>query len=199
MSRRVPVERRTGNILFVMLVLLTGFAGMALASSGGGHGAEGGGWQPTDTYRVMNFAVLAVALFLVARKPVATALRGRIDGIREELARLEHEKAEAEKTLAEYAEKIARMEAEAASILAGYVTQGEAAKARILEAAATAAEKMQSQAKRNLDNEILRAKAELKASVIAQSLEQAEAMVKENIGQTDQDRLVDDYLDKVVA
>jgi len=39
----------------------------------------------TDTFRVMNFTVLAVALFFVLRKPLSQALNGRIKGIKDEL------------------------------------------------------------------------------------------------------------------
>lgn len=40
------------------------FAGVALASSGGGHEAAPKGWVVTDTYKVINFLVLVGALFL---------------------------------------------------------------------------------------------------------------------------------------
>ena len=35
----------------------------------------------------MNFSVLAIGLFLVLKKPVSQALGGRIQGIKEQLAR----------------------------------------------------------------------------------------------------------------
>ena len=55
----------------LVLVALLLFGGtVALASSGEGeHGETGAkGWVATDTYRVMNFAVLAIGLFLVLKR-----------------------------------------------------------------------------------------------------------------------------------
>ena len=65
--------------------------GEAAASHGeGSHGSAAvKGWADTDTYRVFNFAVLAIALFMVLRKPASNALNGRIERIKEQLSDLE--------------------------------------------------------------------------------------------------------------
>ena len=78
-------------MLPLALAALLFFGGtVVFASSGGGHGDAGAkGWVATDTYRVMNFAVLAIGLFLVLKKPVSQALGGRIQGIKEQLEELE--------------------------------------------------------------------------------------------------------------
>ena len=79
----------------VVLVLLCLGVGTALAASGEGGGGKG--WVATDTYRVMNFVVLVVALILLLRKPLSQALSSRIKTIKEQLESLETQKAEAEK------------------------------------------------------------------------------------------------------
>ena len=170
------------------------------AGADGGHGGGGTkGWVATDTYRVMNFAVLAIGLFLVLRKPVSQALGGRIQGIKEQLAELEDKKKAAEAKLAEYDAKMAELDKEAETMLAEYVKQGEDAKARILKEAEIAAEKLKEQASKNIDHEFLQAKAELKAVIVEKALAKAEAIIKEKINSEDQDKLVDEYLEKVVA
>ena len=172
--------------------------GTALASSGG----EGGGtkgWIATDTYRVMNFVVLAVLLFLVLRKPIPLALNGRIKAIKEQLEDLESEKAEAEKKLAEYNQKLGEIEKEAEKIVADYIQQGKEAKTRILKEAESAAEKLQSQASRNIEHEFEQAQAKLKSEILEKALQEAEGIIKNKISTDDQDRLVDEYLEKVVA
>ena len=66
-------------MIATLMVLMT--IAPAWASTGGGE-HEGGGehaaaskpWQVTDTAKVLNFAVLAIGLFLVLRKPVSQAL-----------------------------------------------------------------------------------------------------------------------------
>ena len=80
-------------ILFVGLLLALSVS-TALCASG-----EGGtkGWVSTDTFRVMNFVVLVVALVFVLRKPLSQALGSRINVIKEQLEDLEAQKTEAEK------------------------------------------------------------------------------------------------------
>lgn len=200
MKRVGLVEKRFGTVVSVAAIMLFAVAGIALASSGGGHEAAATkGWVITDTYKVMNFLVLAIALFYVAKKPVAEFFTSRQQGIREELEELEKKKADAEKELAVYAQKISALDQEAKKIVAEYVSQGEAAKKRILEEAEAQAEKLEEMAKRNIEQEFKSAKALLQREIAEKALAQAEILVKESISAEDQDRLVDDYLDKVVA
>jgi F-type H+-transporting ATPase subunit b len=165
----------------------------------GGHGAEAKGWVATDTYRVMNFTVLALALFFILRKPASQALSGRVKGIKEQLEDLEAKKAAAEKTLAEYDNKLATLEKAAEELVADYVKQGEAAKAKILAEAAASADKLKEQAKRNIEHEFKRAKEQLRDEVVEAALVKAESALREKISDDDQNRLVDEYLEKVVA
>ncbi len=176
----------------------------AAAESGhgeGGHG-EGGhgtGWVATDTYRVMNFGVLAIALFFLLRKPVAKALNSRIDGIKEQLAELEAKKQKAMQELDDYNAKLADLEGESEKILAQYEKQGMEAKARILKEAEAAAEKLEAQAKRNIEHEFKKAQQNLQAEILEKAMAKAEELLKSKITDQDQDRLVDEYLEKVVA
>ena len=77
-SRKRVLLRRS-VMIFVLALLLLFFTGVALGSSGGDQGPKG--WVRTDTYRIMNFVVLAVVLFFLLRKPVSQALNARIKGI----------------------------------------------------------------------------------------------------------------------
>lgn len=181
----------------VLMVFLCLVAGTAIAASGEGGGGKG--WVAADTYRVMNFVVLLVALILVLRKPISQALSSRIKTIKEQLETLETQKAEAEKKLAQYNEKLSQLESEAEKIVQGYIQQGNEAKAKILKEAEATAEKLQLQAKRNIDNEFGKARQELQKEVVEKSLVQAEGMLRQTITDEDQDKLVNEYLDKVVA
>ena len=172
----------------------------AAAEHGEDHGeAHSKGWVATDTYRVMNFAVLAIGLFILLRKPVAQALNSRIEGIKDQLEELESKKAAAEAELAKYEDKLSKLESEAETIIEDYKRQGEEAKSRILKEAESAADKLEEQAKRNIEHEFEQAKNNLKAEVLENAMEKAEEMIKSRILPDDQERLVDEYLDKVVA
>jgi F-type H+-transporting ATPase subunit b len=166
------------------------------AAEGGGHGK---GWVSTDTFRVLHFIVLAGGLFFLLRKPVSQALGARVKGIEDQLSDLEAQKAEAEKKLAAYNQKFAELEKESEGIVAEYVRQGEEAKIRILKEAEAAADKLKVQAQKNIENEIQRAKVRLQAEILDKALSKAEALIKEKVNADDQEKLVDEYLAKVVA
>jgi F-type H+-transporting ATPase subunit b len=147
----------------------------------------------------MNFVVLAVALGFVLRKPLSQALSSRIKVIKAQLDDLEAQKAEAEKQLAAYNDKLAQLEKEAEKIVDDYVRQGNEAKARILKEAEASAEKLQVQARRNIEHEFGQAKLELQKEIFEKSLVKAEEIIRNKFTGEDQDRIVDEYLTKVVA
>jgi F-type H+-transporting ATPase subunit b len=198
--RRWPGHQRArvivGGVLFVLLLLSMG-VGSALGASGGEGAAKG--WVATDTWRVMNFVVLLAALIFILRKPISQALSSRIKDIRQQLESLEAQKVEAEKQLAQYNEKLSQLESEAEKIVEGYIKQGNEAKAKILKEAEATAEKLQVQARRNIEHEFGKARQELQREVVEKSLVKAEETLKKAITDQDQDKLVDEYLDKVVA
>jgi F-type H+-transporting ATPase subunit b len=185
---------KTGTVVMLLftLLFLIFSTSTALSSSGGETGTKG--WISTDTFRVMNFVVLAVALVFVLRKPLS-----RIKGIKEQLEDLEARKGEAEKKLAEYNEKLAQLEKEADKIVEDYIKQGKEAKARILKEAELAAEKLKAQARRNIDHEFEQAKMKLQQEIFEKSLVKAEEIIKSKFSGEDQSRIVDDYLKKVEA
>lgn len=194
------VKHRCKTILPAVFAIFFVFAGIALASSGGGHEAAAPkGWVATDTYKVLNFLVLAAVLFFIARKPVAQFFSSRIKDIQGQIADLESKKAAAQKALAEYEEKLADLSRESEKIVQDYVKQGEEAKKRILAEAEAQAVKLEESAKRNIEQEFKAAKSRLQQDIAEKALLQAELLVKSSISSEDQDRLVDEYLDKVVA
>jgi F-type H+-transporting ATPase subunit b len=195
-GRSYPMKKNKAVIILYVLLLLAFSISTALCASG-----EGGtkGWVSTDTFRVMNFVVLAVALGFVLRKPLSQALSSRIKVIKAQLDDLEAQKAEAEKQLAEYNDKLAQLEKEAEKIVDDYVRQGNEAKARILKEAEASAEKLQVQARRNIEHEFGQAKLELQKEIFEKSLVKAEDIIRNKFTGEDQDRIVDEYLTKVVA
>ena len=189
---------RKGSILLVVMTMLfLCFTGISMAASE--HETESKGWAATDTYKVMNFAVLAIGLFLLLKKPVSQALNSRIEGIKDQLGELEEKKKAAEQQLAEYNKKFSNLEQEAEKLIEDYIRQGQEAKARIIEEAKQAAEKLEEQARRNIEHEFKRAKLELQQEVLEKALQKSEEIIISKITAKDQEKLVDEYLDKVVA
>ncbi len=189
---------KKGSIMMVIMTMLFFcFIGVSVASSEGESKSKG--WVATDTYKVMNFGVLAIGLFILMRKPVSQALNSRISGIKEQLSELEEKKQAAEKQLAEYTEKFSGLEQETEKLIEDYIRQGNEAKARIIDEAKKAADKLEEQARRNIDHEFKQAKLELQQEILEKALQKSEEILKNKITAKDQEKLVDEYLDKVVA
>jgi F-type H+-transporting ATPase subunit b len=197
-GRRAGIAK--GVVLGILAVMLL-TAGAAWASSDGhGDAAHGGqAWEATDTYRIINFVVLAVALTIIIRKWVAPIFRSRIQGIKDELEDLEARKKAAEEKLAHYTERLTDMEKEAEKIVEGYIEQGKEAHARIIEEAKASAQKLEAHAQRQIENAFQRASAEIREEIIEKAMAKAEAVIREHISAEDQSKLVDEYLEKVVA
>ena len=189
---------KKGPVMVVFMTLLFFcFMGVSMASSE--SGGESKGWMATDTYKVMNFSVLAIGLFFLLRKPTSQALNSRIKGIEDQLDELETKKKTAEKQLGEYNKKFSRLEQEAQKLIEDYIRQGNEAKARIIEEAKQAAEKLEEQAQRNIEHEFKRAKVKLQEEILDKALVKTEEIIKNKITDQDQEKLVDEYLEKVVA
>jgi F-type H+-transporting ATPase subunit b len=187
-------------VMVILVVLLFCFAGTVAASSEGeGNHEAHKGCIATDTYRVMNFTVLVVGLFFLLRKPVSQALNARIKGIKDQLSELEAKKKDAEKELAKYTERLTHLEQESEKLIEEYVRQGNEAKARIIDEAKKTVEKLEEQARRNIEHEFKQAKIKLQQDILEKALVNAEALIKNKITSQDQDKLVDEYLEKVVA
>jgi F-type H+-transporting ATPase subunit b len=196
-GRSKGAKKIAAAIFILALAFLVFSISVSMAAAAGEGGAKG--WVSTDTFRVINFVVLAVALVFILRKPLSHALGSRIKGIKEQLEDLETRKSEAERKLAEYKDKLVQLEKEAEQIIDDYIKQGHEAKARILKEAESSAEKLKAQARRNIEHEFEQAKLKLQAEIFESSLQKAEEIIKNKISSDDQDRIVDEYLKKVVA
>lgn len=191
-SQQLGKNRKTNLIWMLVTVFL-------LFGATGASAAAASQWEATDTYRIINFAVLVLGLFILLRKPAAKALSSRIKGIKDQLEDLENRKTQAEQELAAYVEKISRLEQEADNIIEEYVKQGNEAKKRIIQEAETAAVKLEGQAKKNIEHEFEKARMRLKEDILDKAMARAEVIIQEKISGDDQERLVDEYLNKVVA
>ncbi|MGD8254035.1 MAG: ATP synthase F0 subunit B [Syntrophobacterales bacterium] len=172
-------------------ILMT--AGMVWASEGGQS------MWPDFWQRVLNFAILITVLVIVFKKlDVKSFFTKRTESIANTLNELEVKKAEAEKTYEEYKQKLSQLDKETDRILQEYIEQGEREKARIIANAEKAAAEIRVATDRAIDQEIKSAKEGLQAEIAELSVTAAEALLKEKIGAEDQQKLVDDFMKKVV-
>jgi F-type H+-transporting ATPase subunit b len=195
--KKITFTRKQIKVSGVAALILGGVVATAWAASP--HGEVHNSWLTIDTWKTLNFAVLAIALFLLGRKPVKTFFSSRKKEIADELKDLEQKKAEAEKQLAEYQARFNNLDQESRQIIDDYIKQGEEAKKRIIAQAEAQAEKLEDMAKRTIEQEFKTARLKLQKEISALAVERAENVIQKAISSEDQEKLVDDYLKKVVA
>ncbi|MDY0131365.1 MAG: hypothetical protein RBR53_01740 [Desulforegulaceae bacterium] len=191
---------KIGKIVFFLLLLLLVSAAAVSASAGGTEGgSHGGGWGTIDSYKLLNFAVLVSVLFVLLRKPVSNFFSQRIENLKLEISELELKKEEAEKELHKFQKKMESLEEEVKTIVDTYVEQGEKAREKIIAEAKISAEKLQIQAERKIEQEFKLARESLSREIVEKAVLEAEKLIRENITEEDQEKIVSDYIRKVVA
>ncbi len=201
MSPKILGRLRQGLLLFVCLAVVLAPA-LALASSGGEAAAEHGdsGQKVWDlVWRTMNFAAVVLVLVLLLRKPIGQGLRNRRESIKEELDSLEAKKNEAQGELEETLRKIEGLAAEKEKIIAELKAQGESEKVKILAEAEEMAGRIRDQARLRIDQEVEQARAQLTDEIAELSVAKAVELVQKNITAEDQDRLVEESLNRMTG
>jgi F-type H+-transporting ATPase subunit b len=188
------------NVLIAKLIKASGLSVVILGIAAATAWAAGENhWLPMDTWKTLNFAILFIVLFLLLKKPTKAFFSSRRKEIADELRELEEKKAAAEKQLADYQARFRNLDQESRQIIDEYIKQGEEAKKRIITQAQTQAEKLEDMARRTIEQEFKTARTRLQQEISALAVERAETIIQEAISSDDQDKLVDDYLKKVVA
>ena len=204
--KRTFSHNGTVRVLVALLLgtaSLLGTVALALASGGeGGHGGGhgGGAAQVMDLiWRCINFAILIVILVWALKKSnVKGMLANRSETIAKALAEAEEAKAAAERKFAEYNDKLARANQEIAEIQSAIRAEGQAEKERIVAEAQATATKIMEQAQKTAEQEVFKARQELRQEAARLAVQLAEQSLKEKIVADDQNRLVSEYLTKVV-
>ncbi|MBI5657105.1 MAG: ATP synthase F0 subunit B, partial [Geobacter sp.] len=166
---------------------------------GGAHHVDTGAQLKDFAWRVLDFTVLALILWWALKKAnVKGALSDRRAGIEKALSEAVTAREAAERKLAEYADKLAQANKEIDEIHAAMKREGELERERIIAEAKVAAVKIREQAAQAASQEIVKARTELREEAGRLAVQLAEQTLKEKIEKTDQDRLVGEYLAKVV-
>jgi F-type H+-transporting ATPase subunit b len=148
-------------------------------------------------WRVMNFTALAIILLKFLKNPLVDALKGRKQTIAAEFEDPEARRSDAEQEYKEYESKLAGIDDELKQMVETAIAQGQKEKVRILEEAEQGAENIKRQAEMAVQGEIADAKRRLKVEVTEQAALMAEEIIKKNLQDADQEKLVEDYLTKV--
>jgi F-type H+-transporting ATPase subunit b len=191
-----------GIFLGLGSLLLT--VSLALASSGGeaGAGHDAHGITPEKIqdfiWRTFNFVVFAAILVKLVAKPAKAFFSKRSTDIGESIEELEAKKTAAEEALRNAEARLADVASEREKLMEQFMAEGEAEKKKIIEKAEMVAERIKEMAQLSIEQETKKAAQELKKEVADKATQMAEALIQKEITSTDQTKLVEEYLHKVV-
>jgi F-type H+-transporting ATPase subunit b len=188
--------RVKGALPLLCAAMLLAMQGICWASEGGG---QGGHLNWTDfAYRLVAFVILVAILTKLLKKPFSSFLSSRRDDIQKLLAELESRRLEAEQRSAEQKAKLAALEEETQKIVAELIAEGEAERQKIIDSAEKQAEYIKQQAQLAIQQEIKAARESLQEEIGEATVAAAEALLRKNLKSADQDRLVRDFMTRVV-
>ncbi len=146
---------------------------------------------------VVNFAILVVVLFLAGRKPFSEYFKKRTEMIEKSIKDAEEAKEIAKKSLEEVRARLKNVDLEINDILKAAKQTGEKEKEALIAEGMALKTKILEQAKSNIEFELQKAKKAIKSEAAIMALELAEKQIKERLGTTGQEKLIDEYVKKL--
>ena len=177
------------------MVLVAGT--VAYAAGGGGEEHHPIDWKDFG-YRMFNFIILAGFLWWLSAKKVKEFFAGRRNDIKESLNQAQAAKEDAERKYKEYVSKLEKATEEIDGIAELIKVQGMAEKEKMIEEAQKAAVKIEEDTKARMEQEFSTARNQLRAEAAQLSIQLAEELLKRNITIQDHEKMVKEYMDKVV-
>ena len=180
------------GILFLIINLAV--VSTAFASSGG----ENIHYTWKDwLWPVVNFSILMFVLIFFGKKPIGDFFKGRTALIEKSLKDAAEAKELAEKALTEVNARLNNTDDEIALIIEAAKKSGEKEREAIIAEGEHMKAKILEQAKANIDFELQKAKEAIKSEAALMALELAEKQLKEKLGQSEQEALIDDYIKRL--
>ena len=184
-------ERLERSCVFApLLALAVSMPASALAASGEN--------VATDLmWRVANLALLLGVLVVFARKPLQAFFQERRDRIQGELQSAAQLRKEAEERYAKWQRQLVDLDAELERVRVTARERAEAERERILADARAAAERIRSDAHVAVEQELRRAREQLRDEASALSIQLASELLQAQVTDTDRDRLLDEFTAKI--
>jgi F-type H+-transporting ATPase subunit b len=191
-------ESRGASFVGVLsLILCTFFWGVAFAAGGPG-GADRSGDLLDLLYRFINFALLIIILFWALRKAgIKGFFTARSEEIRQKLDDLRRGKEEAEAKYQELEKRLREFEGNRQGIIEQFKSEGLAEKERIIAEAQEKVRQIIEQAGLTIQRETESARDRLKQEVVSLAAQKAQEILAREMTDKDQDRLVEEFIERV--
>ena len=192
--------KRTG-----ILVSVTAYTNFLLANSEL-NGAHEGSWMDKwllsydfglTFWTILTFFVVLIVLKWKAWGPLMNALDNRERNIKEQLESADKAREEAEKISQDYDEMIRKARVEAQQIITDGKAVGEKMKSEIESSARKNADKILVKAKSQIESEKEKALKDIRSTVVDLSIKAASRVIGKNLDAKDNQKIVDDTINKV--
>lgn len=174
----------------------TVFAEEARHVVSGAHEGQTIPWTSVGV-QTFNFGLLLVVLFMLVRKSVAAHFENRAKEYAQLVERAETARRQAEKSHSEIKERLAKLEATAEQGARTARVEAEELKGRMITEAKTISSKLDVEARRSVEVELDKAKAELRRELLARALEASRDSFKTNLGSSEQKKLQNEFVEKI--
>ncbi|HYG81832.1 MAG TPA: ATP synthase F0 subunit B [Pyrinomonadaceae bacterium] len=143
-----------------------------------------------ELWRWVNLLIFVGLFIYILRRPVSEAMRTRREGIRRDLMRAQEERNAALAKLEEVEQRLAKLDAEVASVREQSEREAAEERERIRRATEEETRKLREQAQREIESAGKAARQELREFAAEQSVQLAEEMIRRDIKPEDDARLV---------
>ena len=148
-------------------------------------------------WTAVTFLLTLVALRLIAWKPILGALDEREGRIRDSLEKAEQAKAQAEQAIAENKANMEQSLKRSKELVIEARQEAERVRTEAKEEARREARRILDEGRRQLEVERRSAMAELRREAASLAIRAAEQLLKKNLGQRENRKLVEDFLDQL--
>ena len=149
-------------------------------------------------WKFVNFTILAVLLYKLLASHIKTFFKNRGVAVKKEIEEADMARKEVEGRYEELKKKLDTIDEEIEDLKEMFRKEGLAEKERIIESANKEAEKIREQAIRSIEQEVLKAKSMIRKESAERIVKMAEELIKKGLTNKDQERIVTEYIEKVV-
>jgi F-type H+-transporting ATPase subunit b len=143
-----------------------------------------------EVWRWVNLLIFVTLFVYILRRPVSEAMRARREGIRRDLMQAQEERNAALAKLEEVEARLARLDAEVASVREQSGREAAEERERIRKSTEEETRKLREQAQREIESAGKAARQELREFAAEQSVRLAEEMIRSDMKPEDDARLV---------
>lgn len=152
------------------------------------------GWE---AWKFFNLFLFVGFLLYLLRRPLSESLIARREAIRRELMRAREERAAAVAKLEEVEARLARLDSEVGALRAQARREAEEERSRIERATAEEMRRLREQSQREIEGAGKAARQELREYAAEQSVRLAEDLIRRDMREEDDARLMGDYVESL--